>query len=137
MRVVVDANIVIAAVLRAATTRKLLLDTRLSLCAPAHSASEIEAVLSSPRLHRTLGGLSRQDVRFVLQEVSRRIAIIPSQAFAEHLPEALQLAPHPEDAPYLALALTLDLPLWSNDVDLARQSAVTVYTTQEILDLLR
>ena len=113
MRLVVDANVLIAAFLRSATTRELLLDARLSLCAPAHSLSETEHVLLSPRLRRKIGGLSRDDIWLGLREISRRLAIMPVDSFEHRLKEALLLAPHPEDAPYLALALHLGSPLWS------------------------
>lgn len=42
----------------------------------------------------------------------------------------------PDDWPTLALALTLDLPVWSQDKDFA-DAGVEVFTTGELLDLLR
>ena len=42
----------------------------------------------------------------------------------------------PDDWPTVALALTLDLPVWSQDKDL-RDAGVEVFTTGELLDALR
>jgi predicted nucleic acid-binding protein len=42
----------------------------------------------------------------------------------------------PKDTPFLALALHLECPLWSDDAHLKRQSLVPCYTTVEILELL-
>jgi len=62
--------------------------------------------------------------------------MVPEISYRHHLKEAHQLAPHPEDAPYLALALHLGVPLWSNDADLARQPDVVVHPTMKLLELL-
>lgn len=59
------------------------------------------------------------------------------QTFKHLRPEALQLAPHAEDAPYLGLAMHLHLALWSNDAGLKRQNVVTVYATHELLKLIQ
>ncbi|MGI8549820.1 MAG: PIN domain-containing protein [Dehalococcoidia bacterium] len=42
----------------------------------------------------------------------------------------------PDDWPVVALALALDLPIWSQDKDLS-VSGVPVYTTGQLLDTLR
>ena len=42
-----------------------------------------------------------------------------------------------DDAPYLALSLTLKIPIWSNDSAFKRQSLATVYTTPELIKILR
>jgi predicted nucleic acid-binding protein len=42
-----------------------------------------------------------------------------------------------DDSFFLALAMSLNCPIWSNDIHLKRQNAVKVYTTKELLDLLR
>ena len=41
----------------------------------------------------------------------------------------------PKDTPFLALALHLECPLWSDDAHLKRQSLVPCYLTFEIPEL--
>ena len=50
--------------------------------------------------------------------------------------DALSLAPHSEDAPYLALALCLKIPIWSNDGGFQEQRKVKIYTTAELIERL-
>ena len=102
-----DANVLVAGFLRSATTRELLLDERLGLRAPEYSLTETERVLTAPRLRRRVGGLTQAEVRSLLAQLTARIRILPASAYHHHLSKAHQLAPHPEDAPYLALALHL------------------------------
>jgi len=136
MELVVDANVIIAGFLKSATTRSLLLDDRLILSAPEHTLTESEKVLRSARLRKKLKGLSQVEVTSLLDQLTARIRMVPEISYRHHLKEAHQLAPHPEDAPYLALALHLGVPLWSNDADLARQPDVVVHPTMKLLELL-
>ena len=48
---------------------------------------------------------------------------------------AKRISPDLDDAPYFALALKQKCALWSNDKKLQEQSAVKVYTTEEIMQL--
>ncbi len=43
----------------------------------------------------------------------------------------------PGDVQFLALAMALNCPIWSNDKDLKKQKVVKVYTTQKIPELLK
>ena len=137
MELVVDTNVLIAGFLRAALTRELLLDERLTLWAPEHLLTEAERVLLSPRLRRRLGSLSPHEVRVILTQLTARIRILPISAFREQLPDAKALVADTEDAPFIALALHLQLPLWSNDIPLGKQHLVRIYTTEDVLGILQ
>ncbi len=136
MELVVDANILIAACLRPALTRELLLNERLQLWTPEHNLRETERVLTTPECSRRLGGLSQEQVESLLNHLTSRIQIIPEPEYHRYLAQALRLAPHTEDAPYLALALHLHIPLWSNDIGLKQQGIVPVYATHDLLKIL-
>ena len=40
-----------------------------------------------------------------------------------------------KDTPFLAFALQMGCPIWSNDHHLHQQSKITVYNTEELVDL--
>jgi predicted nucleic acid-binding protein len=42
----------------------------------------------------------------------------------------------PDDSPFLALAMMLNAPIWSNDSHFKKQKAAPIFTTKEILPLL-
>jgi predicted nucleic acid-binding protein len=42
-----------------------------------------------------------------------------------------------DDSFFVALAMSLNCPIWSNDAHMKKQNAVKVYTTNEMMDLLR
>ena len=134
MELVVDANILVAGLLRAAATRELLLDERFTLWAPEYVLLETERVLLYPRIQRRFGKLSVEQIKLALATTASNVQTLPESTYRMHLPEAKKIAPDPADAPYFALAFHLNLPLWSNDALLKEQHRVVVYTTQEVLD---
>ena len=62
----------------------------------------------------------------------------PPEAYADRFKEATErmAARDPDDAPTVALALKMGLPVWSQDKDLG-DAGVEVFTTGELLDALR
>jgi predicted nucleic acid-binding protein len=136
VELVVDANILVAGFLRAATTRELLLDERFTLWTPEYAVVETQRILLTPRIQRKFGTLSPEQTKSAFASLTINVQVLPEKTYRTYLPEAKQLALDPADAPYRALALHLHLPLWSNDAVLKEQRSVVVYTTQELLDVL-
>mgnify|MGYP001559583967 CR=1 FL=1 len=136
MELVVDANILVAGFLRASVTRELLLDERLTLWTPEYALLETQRILLTPRIQRKFGTRSSEQVKLALAATASRIQILPETTYRTNLPEAKTCAPDPADIPYVALALHLNIPMWSNDTLLKAQDRVVVYTTQEVLDQL-
>jgi len=137
MELVVDANILLAGFMKAAVTRELLLDSRLKLHAPEHLIYETRKHLlgsSSLRKRLALSPAQIEEVWFLLTE---SIASHAKTDYQKNYTAALKIAPHPEDAPYLALALALGISLWSNDKGMKEQARVPVLTTHEVLHKLR
>jgi predicted nucleic acid-binding protein len=66
------------------------------------------------------------------------IAWRPAADYEDHREEAQRriAARDPDDWPTVALALKLDLPVWSQDKDLA-VAGVEVFTTGDLLDAVR
>ena len=136
MELIVDANILVAGFLRAAVTRELLLDERLTLWMPEYALLETQRILTTPRIQRKFGTLSSEHIKLALAAMTSRIQVLPETTYRTNLPEAKKCTPDPADVPYVALARHLNIPIWSNDALLKAQDRVVVYTTQEVLDRL-
>ena len=105
MELVVDANILLACFMKAAVTRELLLDTCLRLHAPEHLIYETRKHLlgnSSLRKRISLSSKQIEEIWFIL---TQNIESHAQTDYQKTYSSALKIAPHPEDAPYLALAL--------------------------------
>ena len=114
----------------------MLLDDRLSLWTPEYGIGEVERVLTRPSFRRRLGNLTTEGIRTVLAYLVANVQVAPVSDYHPWMRQAKLIAPHPEDAPYLALALHFNIPLWSNDLGIKRQQGVRVYTTQELRSVL-
>ena len=136
MQLVVDANILFAAFLKEAVTRELLLDSRLSLFAPEHLIQETSRHLNHSASIRRRIGLSDRALQELFSILTLRIQVVSKKSYQSFVKEAQLFAPHEEDAPYLALAMFLNIPIWSNDKGFKNQEKVRVYSTQELLVVL-
>ncbi|MBI5023608.1 MAG: PIN domain-containing protein [Candidatus Omnitrophica bacterium] len=137
MQLVVDANILLAAFLKEALTRELLLDSRLDLAAPEHLLSETRRHLRTSASIRKRIGLPSKEIEALFLLLTQRIRVFPETSYQPAMAKALALASHRQDAPYLALALKLEAAVWSNDKGMKKQITVTVYSTTELLAVLR
>ena len=79
--------------------------------------------------------LAENLVRWQLSETG--IVGFPPERYASFVNEAARrmAARDPDDVPLLALALALEVPVWSNDNDF-EEGGVTWFTTAELLRLL-
>ncbi len=135
MRLVVDANILVAALLKDSTTRELLLEENLELFAPEGLLAELKNLLKNPKVRKRLP-LSDLALSELSEAIFSRIIFFPEESFLSFIKDSVELVSHIEDAPYIALALTLKIPLWSNDAALKEQTKVKVLTTPELIKLL-
>lgn len=136
MELIVDANILVASFLKDAKTRELLVDLRLNLYAPEYLVSETSRKLKKGTPLRKRVHLPDEVLEELVRVLTQRIRMVPYESYKLYLRKALLLAPHEEDAPYLALALLLNLPIWSNDKGLKTQTRVKVYSTHELIEIL-
>jgi len=134
MDLVVDANILFAALIKRGATSNLLFSNELHLFAPEFLLSEFEKYRDL-----IIDKTERPDDEFeeVLAIYLRRINFVPSEEINPYLDKAKKISPDPNDAVYFAVALKVDASLWSNDSILKKQEIITVYSTKELLTLVQ
>lgn len=79
-------------------------------------------------------GISIEKFKELRRDLGIFVEFIPSEEYKEYLKHALELIPeYPDDIEFIALALKLELPIWSNDPHLKQQSKVRVFSTSEMI----
>jgi len=78
-------------------------------------------------------GLSEQEFDIMQGEVEDSIEFMDRSRYLHFLARAINSLEDIKDSPYLALALSTNSAIWSNDAHLKQQSLVPVFTTQELL----
>jgi predicted nucleic acid-binding protein len=132
---VVDTNILIAAMLKAGTTRNLLFNSTFSLYAPEHITSEIfkykKEIMEKGKMDENSFGL-------VFSLVLSQVRIVSKEEFSGKIKEATHICEkHPEDVPFVALALHLRVPVWTHDKAFSKHSEIKTVSTQEIIELFK
>ena len=135
-RLVVDANIIIAAFLRDSTVRRIMALSLIDLLAPEFLHEEIVPHLS---LLRRRAGMSERAAEELLDLLEGHLTILPVDTLLPHWDRALAAIGHtdPNDA-YVAAALaTHSDGVWSDDPHLKTQRIVPCWTTKELVAALR
>jgi predicted nucleic acid-binding protein len=133
MKLVLDTNIVIAALLRDSAIRRYMLRTHNSLYVPEFVFYEIEE-------HRdellTKTGLSDGEFNLVLSLLQKYLHIIPDKSLIKYKKEAEAVIAKidRDDVPIVAAALACNgSRIWSDDAHLRKQRKVPVLRTAEVL----
>ena len=132
MQIVIDANIIIALLVKPGKPIDLFFDSRLSLFAPQLLFEELE---NNREEIKKKSRLTEEEFEWVEVLLKKNITIIPEEEFLKWREEADQICPDPKDIVYFALALYLNCPLWSNEKKLKEQQKVLVYATDKLINL--
>ena len=137
IRCVIDTNILIGALVKENSFKaRLLKKQNFLFFFPDYGLIEIDKFrdyICSKRKKEPTAPSFDYAIKFLLESVT----IIPGQLYRDKFSIAYTLMKKidPKDTPFLALALHLECPIWSDDAHLKQQSYVPCYTTREFLAL--
>jgi len=134
MRLVIDTNKIISAIIKEGFSREILVNTRFDFLTPAYTLSEIikyknEIIKKS--------GLNENEFSNLLDYIFKFVRVINPQMYNGYLRSAEKIIGriHISDVPFIAAALAFNCPVWSDDKHFKQQNEVKVYTTKEIANL--
>jgi predicted nucleic acid-binding protein len=137
MKLVIDTNILISALIKEATTREILLLPYLNFLLPEFAFEEITR--HKDKICR-FSGLTEYEVDLLLNMLLERIDIISAQKIKPYLKEARTIIGEIDetDIPFVAAALaTNNDGIWSNDKDFDKIKRIKVWKTKEIIKYLK
>lgn len=135
MKLVVDANILFASMIKESLTAELLLSDKLNLFAPEFLFDEFTKY-EEYILEKT--NRSKEDFAQYLNILKEEIEIIPQNVITPFIEKVEKSSPDPKDTVYLACALSIDSKIWSNDKRLKEsQEEIEVITTEELINKVR
>lgn len=131
-QLVVNTNVLFSALLARGKTREIILKGNVDLYTPEYFFTELKNHLAEISER---SGLKEQKVKTLLDLLFERISIVAKETFKPSLPKARKIVNpiDPDDTPFFALALYLDIGIWSNDAELKKQANVKVWKTKEII----
>jgi predicted nucleic acid-binding protein len=133
MKIVVDTNRIIAALIKNGASRKILFETRIEFISPDHTTVEIhkykEEIIRKAKI-------TNEEFEILLSLIFDRIDIISKEEYKPHLKEAENLIVDMGDVPFIALALALKVDgIWSDDPHFLGQNKIRIFKTKGMLDL--
>ena len=134
MKIIVDANILFALLIKESKTHEIIFSKHLEIFTTDFILEEIEN-----HKDEILEKTKRSTVEYhsIFNDLKNIINIISIRDTMEYVEEAQKISPDPKDVHYFALAMKLNIPLWSNDKQLKEQDSVKVYSTDEIVKKLK
>jgi predicted nucleic acid-binding protein len=132
MELVVDANILFAALIKDSYTSELMFNDNLKLYAPDFLVTEF---MKYEDLILRKTGRSRESFIEIMHCLNAVITTIPEEEILPFFEQAKSISPDENDIMYFALALKLKCGIWSNDNRLKHQNLVKIYSTQDVHDI--
>ena len=132
MDIVLDNNILFSLMNPNSTASILFSSLNSKFIAPEFIKSEFkkhkdECLLKSK--------LSKSEFESRLKQIEESIEFINESKYKGFLKESEELISDPDDVDFLALALSTNSIIWSNDKHLKEQSLVPILTTEELIKL--
>ncbi|MDZ5812559.1 PIN domain-containing protein [Halorubrum sp. AD140] len=132
MQLVIDANVVISALIADSKTRELIVTLEPDLLTPAFVYDEIE---NYEDLIVEKSGMAPNRVTQFIDLLFQYIEVVPADDFypaIERADEAIGET-DPDDVLYLACAIACDAAIWSDDSDFDEQNLVETYSTSNVI----
>ncbi len=137
MKIVVDANIVIAALAKQSITKEVLLYPFMDYYSPDFLLEELaeheDEIIS--KMHIDKAGYQK-----VLDILTKKIKIVHKATYSQYMGQAHEIMGKldEDDEQYIAAALSIDADgVWSYDPDFKEQEVVKLFTTGELLHIIK
>ena len=133
MELVVDTSVVVAALLKPGNTRMLIFSPILKLYSPERLEVEI---IKNKQKFKEYSKMSDDEFSAALNLLLKQIEIVSFEEYKEKEIQAKELckARDESDWPFLALALKLNISIWSYDPDLLKgQKKISVVKTSDLI----
>ena len=135
MKLVLDTNILLSALIKNSTTRKIIVESEWDLYYPEMSFHEVrkykELVLNK-------SGMQEQDYTKLINYLLKHIILVPDEIIYENLEKAKNIMHNidPDDVVFIATKLSIaDSIIWSDDTDFDKQNQIKVLKSKEVSKL--
>ena len=132
MRLVLDTNVILKALIRDSVVRGILLGSSHEFLVPEYAIEETKRHLG---MVADKSGLTKEEIGSVLELLLANAAVIPADMVASKLKEAEAVMGKVDagDVPFVAASMSVSCDgIWSDDRHLRRQDKVRVWTTKEV-----
>lgn len=133
MKILVDTNRIIAALVKQGTTRDILFDKNFGFVTPDYTIIEIEEHKEELKKKTKM---TDEEFEILLALIFEYIEVIPQSEYEDFMDECKNLISDPDDVPHLAACLARRVyGIWAHDPHFKEQDKVKVFTNIDMLRL--
>lgn len=135
MRIVIDSNRVIAALIKDSTTRELLFNENFEFFAPDLIIAEITKY-KKDIIQKA--DITQEEFEITFSAILTCISVIPKDDQNIYLSELQGEIDDPKDIPYIASCLSINTEgIWTHDPHFKKQNKVKVFTNIDLLKIIK
>jgi len=136
MELAVDANILVAGLIKDGITRELMLNNDLDLYTSDFIFIELFKHIKeiAKKADMAINEFTDMAEILIIESGLKTITTDEVRAFID---TANKISPDIDDALYFSVALKLNCAIWSNDKELKKQKIVKIYTTSDLVKMLK
>lgn len=130
MKIVIDSNRVIAALVKQGTTRQILFHKSFTFFAPEFILTEIKKYSDEIRKK---ANIKKEEFDELLSLIFRGIIIIPQQEYRTFT-KGIKIT-DPNDIPYLACCMSIKADgIWTHDPHFLQQNKIKIFTNIDLIN---
>src|SRR3989338_5766683 len=135
MKIIVDTNRIIAALIGDSNSRKILNTVREDFITIGLTKKEIDNHMKE-LLKKT--GLSSDELDYLLNKVLEKTITLSDDLIEVYMPEAKNImdAIDKDDTPFVAAAIASDASIWSDDAHFTKQKRIKILKTKDLVKYL-
>ena len=130
MKLVIDTNIIISALIKDGISRRIIVSPLIHFVTPEYTLQEISKY---EKLICKKAKLNHDEFKLLLNLIFENITIIPKKEYKAFLSPAKKSTEDINDIAFIALCLALKVDgIWSDDYHFKTQKDVIIYRTKEL-----
>ncbi|MCS4541250.1 MAG: PIN domain-containing protein [Euryarchaeota archaeon] len=135
MKIVIDANMIIAALVKDSKAREIIMSNKFEFVSPDFVFDEIYKYESEIC---EKAGLTKDEFELLMALIFEKITIITADEYEAYKENAKAIMKEDvKDVPYVACYLALNCnSIWTNDPDYEGKKEIRVFSTAELLKLM-
>lgn len=137
MRLILDINIIISALIKENSIIRFLLNLPyLEFFLPDYAIKELK---KNEEIILKKSNLDKEELRTLLKLLLSKVKIIEEKTFSLYYKTAERIIGKidEKDIPYIALALAIDNDgIWTSDAHFKKQNQIKIFTTKDLLNTL-
>lgn len=135
MNIIIDTNVLLSALIKNSSTRRILLESDWIFYYPEISFHEVRKYKN---LVMKKSGLNNLEYSKLISMLLDKIILVPKEQMHLKLPEAKEIMKNSDqdDIPFIAAALSIDKSfIWSNDKGYKLQNTIITINSNKIVEL--